>query len=40
MGLDEKAVDAVKLWRFEPARKTDGTPVDVYASIEVNFKLR
>jgi TonB family protein len=40
MGLDEKAVDAIKLWRFEPARKTDGTPVDVYASIEVDFKLR
>jgi TonB family protein len=39
MGLDEKAVDAIKLWRFEPAHKRDGTPVDVYAAIEVNFRL-
>lgn len=39
MGLDEKALETIKLWRFEPARTADGTPVAVYASIEVNFRL-
>jgi TonB family protein len=38
MGLDEKAVEAVKTWKFEPARK-DGTPVAVQVNIEVNFRL-
>jgi TonB family protein len=38
-GLDQKAIDAVKLWRFAPGRK-DGSPVPVYVSIVVNFSLR
>jgi periplasmic protein TonB len=38
MGLDEKALEAVKQWRFEPAKR-DGTPVAVYINIEVNFNL-
>jgi len=38
MGLDEKAIDAVRQWRFEPSRK-DGQPVPVQVSIEVNFRL-
>ncbi len=38
MGLDEKAVDAVNRWRFEPARK-DGGPVAVQINVEVNFRL-
>jgi periplasmic protein TonB len=38
MGLDEKAVAAVKNWRFQPALK-DGQPVTVQVSIEVNFRL-
>ncbi len=36
--LDAKAIEAVKLWRFEPAMK-DGQQIDVDATIEVNFKL-
>jgi TonB family protein len=38
LGLDEKAIEAVKKWRFEPARK-DGKPVAVSVNIEVNFHL-
>jgi protein TonB len=38
LGLDQKALEAVKLWRFEPARR-NGQPVQVAADIEVNFHL-
>ena len=38
MGLDEKAIEAVKSWRFEPARK-DGQAVPVMINVEVNFRL-
>jgi len=38
MGLDEKALEAVKTWRFEPARK-DGQPVAVQINVEVSFRL-
>src|SRR5208337_1843939 len=38
MGLDEKAIEAVKMWKFEPARK-DGQPVPVMINVEVNFRL-
>jgi protein TonB len=38
MGLDEKAIEAVRKWKFDPAKK-DGRPVAVYAMIEVNFHL-
>lgn len=37
-GLDEKAVDAVRRWKFEPAMK-DGKPVSVSIKIETNFHL-
>src|SRR5437868_1971792 len=38
MGLDEKAIEAVKTWKFEPARK-DGNPVAVQINVEVSFRL-
>lgn len=37
-GLDQKAVEAVRNWRFNPALK-DGKPVDVQISVEVEFHL-
>jgi periplasmic protein TonB len=37
-GLDEKAIEAVKQWKFQPAMK-DGQPVNVQISVEVGFKL-
>jgi len=38
MGLDEKAIEAIRLWRFEPGRK-DGVAVAVQVNVEVNFRL-
>jgi protein TonB len=38
MGLDEKAVEAVRQYRFKPAMK-DGKPVNVDLYIDVNFQI-
>ncbi len=37
-GLDQKAIEAIQTWTFQPAQK-DGQPVPVRATIEVNFRL-
>lgn len=37
-GLDEKSIEAVRNWTFEPARK-DGKPVAVRISVVVTFRL-
>ncbi len=37
-GLDEKAVEAVRKWRFKPGMK-DGNAVPVRAHVEVNMRL-
>ena len=36
--LSEKAIEAVKEWRFKPATK-DGVPLTVMVPIEVGFHL-
>jgi len=38
-GLNERAIDAVRQWRFTPARR-QGTPVDVIVEVGVEFRLR
>lgn len=38
-GLDDRAVQAVRQWRFAPARRM-GSPVDVIVEVAVEFKLR
>jgi TonB family protein len=37
-GLDQKAIEAVSRWLFEPAMK-DGKPAAVMINVEVNFRL-
>jgi periplasmic protein TonB len=39
MGLNEQAIQAVRQWRFAPAR-LKGTPVDVIVEVSVEFRLR
>jgi TonB family protein len=36
--LDEKAIEAVQKWRFQPATK-DGEPVAVLINVETTFHL-
>ena len=38
LGLDEKAIEAVNQWKFDPAQK-DGRPVAVAINVEVTFRL-
>lgn len=38
MGLDEKAIEAVKQYKFKPAME-NGEPVPVQLNMEVNFKI-
>jgi protein TonB len=38
-GLNDRAIQAVRQWRFAPARRL-GAPVDVIVEVSVEFKLR
>ena len=38
LGLNEKAIEAVKQWKFKPGQK-DGTAVSVQTTVEVIFRL-
>jgi TonB family protein len=38
-GLDRRAIDAVRQWRFAPASRL-GSPVDVLVEVAVEFRLR
>jgi len=38
-GLDQRAIEAVRQWRFSPARRL-GQPVEVIVEVSVEFKLR
>jgi protein TonB len=37
-GLDQKATEAVRQWRFAPARR-QGVPLEVVVQVSVAFKL-
>jgi protein TonB len=39
LGLDEKAIEAVRTWRFNPAIGPNGKPVAVLVPIEVQFQM-
>jgi TonB family protein len=39
MGLDEKAIETVRKWKFKPAMKDGKTPVPVMITVEVDFHL-
>jgi TonB family protein len=39
MGLNEKAIEAVRGWKFEPAFGKDGKPVAAKIAVEVSFHL-
>jgi protein TonB len=38
-GLNDRAVQAVRQWQFDPARRS-GSPVDVVVEVAVEFRLR
>ncbi|HEX2835584.1 MAG TPA: energy transducer TonB [Thermoanaerobaculia bacterium] len=39
-GLGEAALDAVRQWKYEPARDANGKPVPCYLNVVVNFPAR
>ncbi len=38
-GLDETAIEAVRAWRFKPARDPSGKFIPMWVSVEVTFRL-
>ena len=40
MGLEEKAIEAVRSWQFKPAHGLDGSPVATIVPIQVTFRIK
>ena len=40
LGLEERAIEYVRKWRFKPAHDADGNPVLVWLPIQVAFRLK
>jgi protein TonB len=38
-GLEERALEAVKSWKFRPAKDATGNPVAVRVQVEVTFQI-
>jgi protein TonB len=38
--LTEAAIEAIRQWQFEPARRAGGTALSVYFVLSTNFSLR
>jgi TonB family protein len=38
-GLTQAAIEAVRKWKFQPAKGPDGKPVTAWTTLEVNFRL-
>jgi TonB family protein len=39
-GLEQKAIEMIKNWRFKPADGPNGTPVTCQVAVEVTFRMR
>jgi TonB family protein len=39
LGLDEKAIEAVRAWRFRPSLGPNGRPVAAWNTVEITFRL-
>jgi TonB family protein len=39
LGLDEKAIEAVRTWRFRPSIGANGKPVAAWNTVEVSYRL-
>ncbi|HWZ98600.1 MAG TPA: energy transducer TonB [Candidatus Dormibacteraeota bacterium] len=39
LGLDERAMDAVRAWRFEPARDASRRPIGEWVTVETTYRL-
>lgn len=38
-GLTQAAIEAVRKWKFQPAKGPDGKPVTAWTTLEINFRL-
>jgi protein TonB len=38
-GLEERAIEAVKNWKFKPAKDASGNPVEARMPVELSFRI-